>query len=135
MAEDKVALQLVNEKDTPLKELEGKLEIEYFYVGQEQPEKVVDEQIRGEFRTPDGKFPAPDAGKELEKEEVKFTPENNFFYEARSAVFKEQFLKKSDPKFALKTKKMSKEEKIAEKEAIKTRQRAILLDKLNKKVK
>lgn len=132
MAEEKVALQLVNEKQTPLKEVEGKLEVEYFYVGEAQPVKVVDEQIRGEFKTVDGKLPVPDAEKQLEKEEIKFTPQNNIFYEARSAVFKQQFLEKTDQKFALKTKKMTKEEKIAEKEALKLRQRAILLDKYNK---
>ena len=58
MAELKEALILTNDKSTLLKEVEGQLTVEHQYIGEATYTMVVDEAIRGDYRTANGMFPA-----------------------------------------------------------------------------
>jgi len=135
MAELKVALELANDKLTPLKEVEGQLTVSHKYVGEAAYTKVVDEAIRGDYKTVTGMFPAAPAGKKIEEEEIKFEPNlSKFpFYEARSRVYKEQFMRRSDKKFSIGEKKLTLTDKKNLKDQQKTEAKAILLDKWSKR--
>ena len=135
MAELKVALQLANDKLTPLKEVEGQLTVEHMYAGESAFTKVVDEAIRGDYRTTSGMFPAAPDGKFIEQEKVKFEPDVTKypFYEARSKVYKEQFMRRADKKFAIGEKKLTITDKKVLKEQRKVEAKSILLDKLSRR--
>lgn len=135
MAELKVALQLANDKFTPLKEVEGQLTVEHKYKGDVAYTTVVDEAIRGDFKTVTGMFPAAPVGKEIEEEKIKFEPNliKYPFYEARSRVYKEQFMRRADKKFAIGEKKLSLLDKKELKETQKSEAEAILLDKFDRR--
>jgi len=135
MAELKVALELANDKLTPLKEVEGQLIVEHKYVGETAYTKVVDEAIRGDYRTATGMFPGAPTGKKIEEEQIKFEPNlSKFpFYEARSRVYKEQFMRRSDKKFSIGEKKLTVADKKDIKEKQKTEAKAILLDKWSRR--
>lgn len=137
MAEEKlVAIAITNEKGTPLRSMEGQLEVEYKYKGEEEFTKVVDEVIdKGVYKTDDGKVPSAEAGKEIEEEKVKFTPKVEFgaFYSARTSVYKaqaEKLLQGPDSKFEIETKKLTKEELKEQREKIKDAELARLKSKL-----
>ena len=134
MSELKTALVLVNDKKTALKEVEGQLKVEYQYVGEVEFTTVVDEKIRGDFKTTSGEFPEAPAGKEIYEEKVRFTPDLTKypFYESRTAVYKTQFRKRTDLKFAIGEKKLTLEDKKMIKEEQKTATKSILLNKWNR---
>lgn len=134
MSELKTALVLVNDKRTPLKEVEGQLKVEYQYAGEAEFTKVVDEQIRGDFKTISGQFPEAPAGKEIKEERVEFTPDLTKypFYESRTAVYKTQFRKRTDLEFAIGEKKLTLEDKKKIKEEQKAATKSILLSKWNR---
>ena len=135
MAELKVALQLANDKLTPLKEVEGQLTVEHQFRGESAYTMVVDEAIRGDYRTASGMFPAAPTGKEIEKERIEFKPDVSKypFYEARSKVYKEQFMRRADKKFAIGEKKLTITDKKVLKEQRKVEAKNILLDKLSRR--
>lgn len=135
MAELKVALELANDKLTPLKEVEGQLKVEHKYVGDVSYTMVLDEAIRGKYLTENGKLPAAPAGKEIEEEKIKFEPDlvKYPFYEARSRVYKEQLFTRSDKKFAIGERKLTIQDKKEIKEKQKTEARNILLDKWSRR--
>lgn len=135
MAELKVALELANDKLTPLKEVEGQLTVSHKYVGESAYTKVVDEAIRGDYRTASGMFPAAPTGKEIKEEKIEFNPDSVKypFYEARSKVYKEQFMRRNDKKFAIGERKLTAADKKEIKEKQKTEAKAILLDKWSRR--
>ncbi len=80
-------------------------------------------------------FPGAPVGKKIEEEKIKFEPNliKYPFYEARSAVYKQQFMRRADKKFAIGEKKLS----LKDKKELKTKQKseaeAILLDKWDRR--
>ena len=135
MSELKVALQLANDKLTPLKEVEGQLTVEHQYEGESAFTKVVDEAIRGDYRTATGMFPGAPDGKFIARERIEFKPDLTKypFYIARSKVYKEQFMKRADKKFAIGEKKLTITDKRVLKEQRKVEAKNILLDKLSRR--
>ena len=135
MAELKVALELTNDKLTPLKEVEGQLTVSHLYAGDQAFTTVVDEAIRGDYRTATGMFPGAPTGKEIEEERIEFNPNSVKypFYEARSKVYVDQFKRRNDKKFAIGEKKLTLTDKKNLKDQQKTEAKAILLDKWSKR--
>lgn len=135
MAELKVALQLANDKLTPLKEVEGQLTVEHQYAGESAFTKVVDEAIRGDYRTASGMFPGAPDGKFIEKERIEFKPDLSKypFYIARAKVYEIQAMRRADKKFAIGEKKLTIKDKKDLKEQRKVQAKNILLDKLSRR--
>ena len=135
MAELKEALILTNDKSTLLKEVEGQLTVEHQYIGEATYTMVVDEAIRGDYRTANGMFPAAPTGKEIEKERIHFKPDVSKypFYEARARVYEIQARRSFDKKFAIGEKKLTIKDKKDLKEQRKVEAKNILLDKLSRR--
>ena len=83
--------------------------VSHLYAGYQAFTTVVDEAIRGDYRTASGIFPGAPIGKEIEQEGIEFNPNSVKypFYEARSRVYKEQFMRRSDKKFSIGEKKLT----------------------------
>ena len=91
MEEKKEVLQVVNEKDTLVKTLEGQATVEYKYAEDAQWEVVMDESIeKGVVKNVDGKFPAADPARTLERQKVTISVSNNPFYKNRQFLFDTQ---------------------------------------------
>tara|TARA_R100001480_G_scaffold47789_1_gene60809 strand:+ start:1595 stop:2041 length:447 start_codon:yes stop_codon:yes gene_type:complete len=135
MAELKEALILTNDKSTLLKEVEGQLTVEHMYAGESVFTKVVDEAIRGDYRTASGMFPGAPTGKEIEKERIQFKPDLSKypFYIARTRVYEIQARRSFDKKFAIGEKKLTATDKKVLKEQRKVEAKNILLDKLSRR--
>ena len=125
MEEKKEVLQVVNQKETLVKTLEGQAKVEYKYAENADFVTVMDQAIeRGVVKNLDGRFPEADAGKTLEKQKVTISVTNNPFYKNRQFIFETQFkkekLKGEGEKFQLIEEKMTKEQKQNYREFIKT---------------
>lgn len=125
MEEKKEVLQVVNEKETLVKTLEGQAKVEYKYVEDTDFVTVMDQAIeRGVVTNLNGKFPEADPAKTLQRQKVTISVTNNPFYKNRQFIFETQIkkekLKGEGEKFKLIEEKMTKEQKQKYRESIKT---------------
>ena len=134
MEEKKEVLKVVNEKDTLVKTLEGQAKVEYKYAEDAEWEVVMDEAIeKGVVKNEDGRFPAADSNKTLERQKVTISVSNNPFYKNRQFLFdtqiKKQKLVGEGEKFRLEEEKMTKEQKQEYRETIKAQRIANAADR------
>lgn len=134
MEEKKEVLKVVNEKDTLVRTLEGIAKVEYKYAEDPEFVTVMETPIeKGVVKNQDGKFPAADASKILQKQKVTISVSNNPFYPNRSFLFETQLkqkkLKGEGEKFKLEEKKMTKQEKQEYRDLVKAQRLANAIER------